>query len=562
MIEIKVPMIPGKKNHLVGKIEVSVGDHVKKGQILCHIETAKGNREIKASQDGTVEKILVEEGDEVAISDSLILLKEIGGETEQISKNFEQKPIANNENIEKKEIKKDLLVIGAGPGGYVGAIYAAKRGLDVCLVEKDDLGGTCLNVGCIPTKSLVESAHRMDMLKEMDIFGIETNTEPTLNMAKVIERKDQIVENLISGIDHLIKKNKIDLIKGNAEFLDDKRVKVKNTIIEAKNIIIATGSVENGLKVEGYDLDGVINSSQALDLKDFTESLVVIGGGVIGLEFAFIHKAFGSKVHIVEYQDSLLPMFDKDCGREMEEICKEKEILVNTSSKVTSIKETVDKKYIVNFENDGKTYATIADKVLMATGRKANTQNLGLSNTSIKVDEKTGNIVVDEYRKTSVDNIFAIGDVSSRLKLAHLASHEAILAVAYILGEKRNLYDIQIPSVVYTNPEIASIGYSEEDLKNNNISYKKSIFDFAANGKAMTMNQNRGFIKILADDKGDILGSIIIGPDASSLIASLSIAIKNKIKVEDLAHTVFAHPTTSEVIHEAALGILDRGIHS
>lgn len=557
LVEIKVPIIPGKKTHVLGKIEVGLGQKVKEKDLLCHIETAKGNREIRANTSGLVEKILHEEADEVEVGETLIIIK--APRKNSHSEVLEKSPV--EESGDEKLIKKDLLVIGAGPGGYVGAIYAAKRGLDVALVEKDSLGGTCLNVGCIPTKSLVESAHRLDMAKELSDFGIEGTNEFTPNMARIVERKDGIVENLVSGIDHLLKKNKVDLIRGQASFLNDKRVKLGSTIIEAENIIIATGSSENILKIEGHDLKGVITSTEALDLEEVPESLLVIGGGVIGLEFATIYRSFGSKVHIIEYQDSLLPMFDKDCGSEMERICEEGNIKVSTSAKVTSIKESIEGKYIVTYEKDGKVLSTIGDKVLMATGRRANTEGLGLDNTSIKVDEKNGNIIVDKNRKTSLDHIFAIGDVSNGLKLAHLASHEAILAVDYILGDERELTDKEIPSVVYTRPEISSIGYSEEELKEKNISYKKSIFNFAANGKAMTMGEDKGFIKLLAGEDDEILGCVIIGPDASNLIASISLAIKNKLTVKDIMHTVFAHPSTSEVIHEASLDIHERGIH-
>lgn len=559
LLEIKVPVLPGKKDHRLGKIEVEVGDDIKEGQTLCSLETAKGVREVKSGQDGKVKEILAKEGDQVRVSQTLMIL-EVQVE-EKLDKNFDQKPLAENQNSQKDLIETDLLVIGAGPGGYVGAIYGAKRGLDVTLVEKDSLGGTCLNVGCIPTKTLVESANRMEMLKDMEDFGIEVDDKVSVDMDQVIDRKDSIVSNLVSGVDHLVNKNKIRLIKGQASFISDKEVQVGSNIIKAKNIIIATGSVENKLKVKGYDLEGVIGSTEALELRDVPKSLVLIGGGVIGLEFASIYKSFGSKVHIVEYMDRLLPMFDKDLGKEMEEVLKEKEIMVSTSAKVVSIEESVEKKYIVTYEKDGKTFQTIGDKVLMATGRRANTSGLGLDKTSIKVDEKTGSILVDKYRKTNVEGVFAIGDVSSRLKLAHLASHEAILAVDYIMGEKRDLYDIHIPSVVYTKPEIASIGYMEEDLKAKNIEYKKSVFDLVGNGKAMTMGQNRGFIKLLASKDGKILGGQILGPDASNLIGSLSIAMKNDLKIEDLSGTVFPHPSTSEIIHEAAMDLLDRGLH-
>lgn len=546
MIEIKVPMIPGKKPGVVGKININVGEKVKKDQILCSIETLKGNRQIKASADGYIKEILVEEGQEVTANEVLILLDE----------NLQVKADTN-----AKIIEKDLLVIGAGPGGYVAAIYACKRGLDVVLAEKSKLGGTCLNIGCIPTKSLVQSAHFYAALKEMDLFGIEGDFHASVNIEKVLQRKNSVVDTLVSGIEYLIDKNKIEFIEGKAEFINDKLVKVGDKRIQAKNMIIATGSVPDTLKVEGYDLDGVIDSTEALRLNKIPDTLLVIGGGVIGSEFAFIYNTFGSKVHIVEFQDRLLPMLDPDAGREMERVCKEKNIHVSTSSKVVSIKETVEKKYVVSFEKNGKLYSSIAEKVLMSTGRKANIDGLGLGNTSVKFNPQNGSIIVNEYKQTNVSNIYAIGDVSSGLKLAHLASHEAMAAVDHMLGEKREVKEIHVPSVVYTDPEIAVIGYSEQDLKNQNRKYKSCRFPFTANGKALTMNQNKGFIKLLTSEKGEILGAVICGPDASSLIASITIAMKNNVSVTQLTHTVFAHPTTAEVIHEACLALIDRGVH-
>lgn len=562
MVEIKVPMIPGKKPSIVGKIDVKVGNNVSKGDVLAQVETAKGNREIKALVDGIIEKILVSEGDEVVSNEVIFLIRDYSN-AENISNETRENIIEEKEveKTDKEIVKSDLLIIGAGPGGYVAAIYAAKRGLKVTIVEKNELGGTCLNIGCIPTKSMVESAHHLDAIKEMDIFGIDLDKNVHIDMEKVLNRKENVVDILVSGVKYLINKNNINLMMGEASFIDDKKVKVNNKIIEAKNIIIATGSVPNELKVEGHELDGVIDSTNALNLKEVPKSLIVIGGGVIGLEFAFIYNSFGSRVHIIEYQDNLLPMLDRDCGNEMEKISLERGISIDTSSKVISIKQTVEKTYIVNFEKDGKIYSTVAEKVLMATGRVANIKGLGLENTNIKINSSTNSIIVDEFRRTSIENIYAIGDVSSRLKLAHLASHEAILAVDHILKEERNLSDTDIPSVVYTHPEVAVVGYSEEDLKSKNIDYKKSIFEFTANGKALTMNQNRGFIKILGNSKGEILGSSIVGPDASNLISSITIAMKNNITIEKLTHIVFPHPTTSEVIHEACLNFIGRGVH-
>lgn len=569
MIEIKVPMIPGKKPNIVGKIDVKNDDKVEKGQVLCQIETAKGNRQIKASSDGIIIEILVEENQKVKSGDVMILIEDDidnkqtnnSIETDKSSDNKEDKNSSKKQIDNTDYINTDLLVIGGGPGGYVAAIYGAKRGLKVTLVEEKSLGGTCLNVGCIPTKSIVESAHHLESLKEMELFGIQIDSNQSINLSKVIKRKNNVVDSLVSGIDYLINKNDINLIKGKASFVNDRLVKVNQKTIEARNIIIATGSIANILNVKGNDLTGVINSTDALNLDEIPESLLVIGGGVIGLEFAFIYNSFGSKVHIVEFQDSLIPMLDKDAGSEIEKVCEDKNIKVSTSIKVLSIVETIEGKNVVTFEKNGKMYSTIADKVLMSTGRKANTKGLGLENTTIKVDEKTSDIIVDQYKNTNVSNIYAIGDVSSKLKLAHLASHEAMVAVDHILGEKRELNNLHVPSVVYTDPEIAMVGYSEQELIEKNIEYKSSRFEFVANGKALTMNKNKGFIKIMSSDKDKILGAVICGPDASSLIASLTIAITNDITISQLTHTVFAHPTTSEVIHEACLDLIGRGVH-
>ncbi|WP_297282177.1 dihydrolipoyl dehydrogenase [uncultured Anaerococcus sp.] len=561
MVEIKVPIIPGKKPNIVGKIDVDIGQKVEEDQVLCQIETGKGNRQIKSTMSGYVKEIIVEEGQKVESNEILILIDE-------------NMPIKANENIKNvKEIhnhkindsesivEKDLLVIGAGPGGYVAAIYASKRGLDVGLVEKNKLGGTCLNIGCIPTKSMVESAHFYDSLKQMNEFGIEGNFDAYVNIEKVCQRKNDVVDTLVSGIDYLINKNGIEFFYDQAEFINDKLVKVGNKTIKAKNIIIATGSNPNTLEVESNNLDGVIDSTEALNLKEIPENLLVIGGGVIGLEFAFIYNSFGSNVHVVEFQDRLLPMFDYDAGDMIEKVCKENNIHINTSSKVVNIRKTVENKYIVDFEKESKLYSSVADKVLMATGRKANIDGLGIENTSININEKSGDIIVNEYKQTNLANIYAIGDVSSKLKLAHLASQEALLAVDHIFGEKRLIKDIHVPSVVYTHPEIAIVGYSEEDLKNKDIKYKLSKFDFIANGKALTMNQNKGFIKILASENDEILGTVICGPDASTLISSITIAMTNNISVKQLTQTVFAHPTTAEVIHEATLDLIGRGVH-
>lgn len=562
MVEIKTPMLPSNKPLIVGKIDVRVGDHVEQGQVICQIETAKGNHQIKATEAGTIAEILVEEGREVVANDVLMVIDEQGKiQPEQQSESNKEILTTVPTDTVQHHLEKDLLVIGAGPGGYVAAIYASKRGMDVAIAERKKLGGTCLNIGCIPTKSMVQSAHLFELLNEMDLFGIEGDFHASINMEKVLQRKDEVVDTLVSGIEYLLNKNKVTVLQGTAHFLSDTEVQVGSTIIKAKNIIIATGSVAASLRVEGCDLPGVIDSTAALDLHKVPDSLVVIGGGVIGLEFAFIYNTFGSKVHVVEFQKSLLPMLDADAGKFIEGICKEKHIQTSTSSKVISIKQTVEGEYIVAYEKDGTTSYTIADKVLMSTGRRANTNGLGLEHTSIKTNKRTGEILVDEYEQTNVPHIYAIGDVSSKVKLAHLASQQGCVAVDHMLVEKHPISDTNVPSVVYTNPEIATVGYTEQALKEQGIPYKVSRFDFSANGRALTMNQTEGFVKLLASEDGTLLGAVICGPDASSLIAGVTVAMTNGVTVEQLTQTIFAHPTTSEAIREAALALIGRGIH-
>lgn len=577
MLEIKVPLIPGNKKGIVGKIDIVVGDLVEKDQVLCHVETAKGNRQIKAIEKGIINKILVEEGDEVSSNEILILLSDENETVESFNKKDNIENTDNKNNTEKskeiekeidKEIEKetyidrDLVIIGAGPGGYYGAIYASKRGLKVTLIEKENFGGTCLNVGCIPTKSLVQSMSIYESLKDMDLFGVNVDSNISLNLSKVNNRKNDVVNTLVSGVKYLLEKNNVEVIKGEAYFIDNHIIKVGNLSIRAKDIIIATGSIKSILPIKGNDLKGVIDSTDALNVDTIPSSMTVIGGGVIGMEFSFIYNAFGSKINIIEFKDNLLPMMDRDAGVYMENICKEKGINVYTSSKVLSIEETIEKKYIVTFEKEGKIYKTISDKVLMATGRKANIENLRLFNTSIKVNEKNGNILVDKYKKTTLDHVYAIGDVSSNLKLAHLAYHEAMVSIDYILGEKRELKEENIPSVVYTDPEIAQVGYSEEELIRKGIKFKSSKYDFHGNGKALIMNKNKGFIKILYSNDYKILGGLIVGPDASALISSIAIIITNNISIYDIVNTVFPHPTTAEVIHEVFMNAIGRGVHN
>ena len=465
----------------------------------------------------------------------------------------------------KEDVKADLLVIGGGPGGYVAALYAVKKGLNTVLVEREKLGGTCLNVGCIPTKALVKSSEVYKDTLLGEEFGFEIENIK-VNMNKVIDRKDKIRENLVSGIDYLLSKNNVRVIKGDASFLDDKIIVAKRGKdeykIEAKNIIVATGSKISKINIKGIDLPFVLNSKSALDNKNLPESITIIGGGVIGMEFAFIYSNFGVKVNVVEYMDRLLTMVDDDISEEIKNIAKLNGINIYTSSKVTKIEESENGDAIVFFENEGKEKYLISENVLVAIGREPNMDGLNIEKAGIELNDRGKGIKVDNTLKTNVTGIYAVGDVNNKMQLAHVASHQGIIAVDNILSEDKEMKYDCVPNVIFTAPEIASVGLTERECIEKKINIKVSKFPFSANGKALTMGESRGFIKIIKDiDNNKIVGASLIGADASSLISTLTVIIKNNIKDKDIADTIFAHPTTGEVIHEAALGLSIGALH-
>lgn len=561
-MEIKLETISGhSKTSKIGKINVQVGDEVKTNDILLQLETNKGNSPFKAKGNFKIEEIKVSEGDEVKVGDILFI---VSGE---IKTNNKPKVdyFGNMLKGKKEDVKADLLVIGGGPGGYVAALYAAKKGLNTVLVEREKLGGTCLNVGCIPTKALVKSSEVYKDTLLGEEFGFEIENIK-VNMNKVIDRKDKIRENLVSGIDYLLSKNNVRVIKGDASFLDDKIIVAKRGKdeykIEAKNIIVATGSKISKINIKGIDLPFVLNSKSALDNKNLPESITIIGGGVIGMEFAFIYSNFGVKVNVVEYMDRLLTMVDDDISEEIENIARLNGINIYTSSKVTKIEESENGDAIVFFENEGKEKYLISENVLVAIGREPNMDGLNIEKAGIELNERGKGIKVDNTLKTNVPGIYAVGDVNNKMQLAHVASHQGIIAVDNILSEDKEMKYDCVPNVIFTAPEIASVGLTERECIEKKINIKVSKFPFSANGKALTMGERRGFIKIIKDmDNNKIVGASLIGADASSLISTLTVIIKNNIKDKDIADTIFAHPTTGEVIHEAALGLSIGALH-
>ncbi len=450
----------------------------------------------------------------------------------------------------------DLIVIGAGPGGYVSAIYGAKHGLKTAIVEKNStLGGTCLNVGCIPTKTLVETSNILRKIKNSKDFGVKVG-DYSFDFKTVMKRKDRVVSRLTKGISFLMKENNIDIIEGTASFVSDSKIEVNGEEYEFKNAIIATGSVSADLPHIKPDEKFIVTSTKALSFETVPDSLVIIGGGVIGVEFASIYASFGSKVTIVELTDQLLPGMDKDIATELEKSLKKSKVKVYTSSKVTKAENNK-----VVFEKDGELTEIEASTVLLSVGRKPYTEKLKLENTSIETNR--GHIVVDENYKTTANGIYAIGDVVDTLKLAHLASREGMKAVNDIIGIEDNEDFLNAcPGVVYSYPEIATVGLTKEQAEEKGISAESFTFPLTANSKAYVEGIKSGFIKAVVEkDTKKLLGLHIIGGKASDLISEATVAIAKGLTVNELGNVIHPHPTISESLMEVFHLASGHGIH-
>ena len=461
----------------------------------------------------------------------------------------------------------DVIVIGGGPGGYVCAIRAAQLGLKTACVEsRGALGGTCLNVGCIPSKSLLnlsEAYHKAQ--KEYQSHGIEF-TGLKLNLDKMMASKNKSVQALTKGIEFLFKKNKVTYLKGKGVLFSENDVVVyegeKKTSYKSKNIVIATGSVPSSLPGIEIDEKNIISSTGALELKEVPKNLIVIGAGVIGLEMGSVWSRLGSKVTVVEYLDHITPGMDKDVSNEFQKILTKQGFEFKLNSKVTSVTNKGNQ-VEVTFENrqTSKKESLLADKVLVAVGRKPYTEGLSLNKLGVKKDQQ-GRLEVNEKLQTSVKNIYAIGDVIKGPMLAHKAEEEGIAVAEIIAGQAGHVnYDV-IPGVIYTSPEVAVIGKTEEQLKVENVNYKVGKFPFLANSRAKVNNETDGFVKILADSKTDrVLGVHMIGPHTGDMIAEMALAMEFGASSEDIARTCHAHPTHTEAVKEAALAIEKRAIH-
>jgi len=465
------------------------------------------------------------------------------------------------------EEKFDLIVIGGGPGGYVCAIRAAQLGLKTaCIESRGTLGGTCLNVGCIPSKSLLNSSEFYHKAKNnFNNLGIETSNIQ-LNLKKMMINKMKSVQILTKGVEFLFKKNKVSYIKGKGVLFSKNDVVVyqddKKTSYKSKNIVIATGSSSVSLAGINIDEKNIVSSTGALSLEEVPKNLVVIGGGYIGLEMGSVWARLGSKVTVIEYLDHITPGMDREISKEFQKILTKQGIKFKLNNKVTAVKNLKDKLIVEFTNNKTKEKESIdCDKVLVSVGRKPYTEGLNLLKIGVKKDEK-GRIETNKKFQTSISNIFAIGDVIKGPMLAHKAGEEGIAVAEILAGQSGHVnYDV-IPGVIYTSPEVATVGKTEEQLKDSNINYKIGKFPFLANSRAKVNNESEGFVKILADSKTDkVLGVHIIGPHCGDMIAEMVLAMEFGASSEDIARTCHAHPTHTEAIKEAALAVDKRPIH-
>lgn len=457
----------------------------------------------------------------------------------------------------------DLIVIGAGPGGYVCAIRAAQLGMKVACVEKrGTLGGTCLNVGCIPSKAMLHASERFEEAEHhLGALGVNVG-KVSLDLKNMMKHKDSVVEANTKGVEFLFKKNKIDWLKGEGKITAPGKVSVSGTEYQAKNIVIATGSDVVSLPGIAIDEKRIVSSTGALTLSEVPKHLVVIGGGVIGLELGAVWRRVGAKVTVIEFLDRVLPTMDGELSKETKKIMSKQGIEFKLETKVTgAVVGSKGVELSLEAAKGGSAEKLTADVVLVAVGRKAYTENLGLDKVGVAVDER-GRVKTEHGFKTNVPGIYAIGDVIAGPMLAHKAEDEGVVLAEMIAGQSGHIDYNLIPGVVYTHPEVAAVGQTEEQLKEAGIAYKTGKFPFLANGRARAMNATDGFVKILADAKTDrVLGVHIIGPEAGTLIAEAVIAMEFGASAEDIARTCHAHPSLEEAVKEAALAVDGRALH-
>jgi dihydrolipoamide dehydrogenase len=562
--DIIVPDIGGFDNVEVIEVHVAVGDKLEQEDSIITLESDKATMDIPSPVAGTITELAVKVGDKVSEGSKLGVIdvaeSEASVETVEAAQPAGQEAAqpapASGSAVAKADKHCEVLVLGAGPGGYTAAFRAADLGKQVIMVERyDSLGGVCLNVGCIPSKALLHTAQVINEAEHMEKNGVSFG-KPKIDLDGINGFKSRVVGKLTGGLKQLAKQRKVEIVHGMAEFISDHVLKVTkdgvDTLVSFDHCIIAAGSQATEIPSFPNDDDRLMDSTDALELKEVPKKLLVVGGGIIGLEMATVYDALGSEITVVEFMDSLIPGCDKDLVRPLMKRIKGKysDIMLNT--KVTEIKAQKNG-LKVSFEgNNAPDKPQLYDKVLVAVGRRPNGQKIGAEKAGIKVEE-SGFIPVDAQMRTNVPHIFAIGDIVGQPMLAHKATHEAKVAAEVISGMKSFFEPMTIPSVAYTDPEVAWMGLSETEAKEKGIDYVKGAFPWAASGRSLGLDRDEGMTKVLFDaDSKRILGAGIVGPNAGELIAEAVLALEMGADAEDIGLTIHAHPTLSETFNFAA----------
>lgn len=549
------------KDGKIGKILVNIGDAVSVGDVLFNIESGKGSLKYKSEFEGVLTALNIEIGEMVCLDQEIGSIDGKKGEVKKSSGySFGvSKPV-------KKELHAEVLIIGGGPGGYVAAIRSSQLGKKVIVVEEDRLGGTCLNYGCIPTKALAHSTKVLSHIKKSEIHGL-TVGDVQIDITKMIARKSEVVNNLVGGIEHLMEANDIETVYGTAVAKSQDLISVKNKKIDYDitydHMIIATGSEPSSIPIEGHDLKSVMTSKDALEITEIPKSITIIGGGVIGMEFAFIFNALGAEVHVIEYMPEILSLLDQDVVDVIKDSAEEKGIKLHSGACASGIHETENQEMVTTYVIGEKVHYISSEKVLMAVGRKPRLASLNLDVLGVSLNQKENGISVDNQMHTSNENIYAIGDVTNIIQLAHVASHQGIVAAEVIAGLESTMHYDNVPSAIFTVPEVGHVGLTERDALEKSLDYTVSRFDFAANGKSVAMNETEGFVKVIYDnEKNHIIGASIVGGHGTDMIATLVNMIDQKLSKTELMNVIYAHPTAAESIHEALLGLDNRGLHN
>jgi dihydrolipoamide dehydrogenase len=551
-VKLTIPDLGDFKDVEVIEVLVAPGDTVAVEDPLITLETDKATMDVPAEQAGEVVSVDVSVGDRVSQGDAVVSIEPSAGDVpvekiEEIQKTAAPEIVAATPSTGDAAHKAELVVIGAGPGGYTAAFRAADLGMDVVLIERwPTLGGVCLNVGCIPSKALLHAAKVIDEAEAMAEHGVVFG-KPRIDALKLRDWKNEVVGKLTGGLSTMAKQRKVRVIEARAQFESANRLRLDNDeSVDFEKCIIAAGS-EPVMLPNLPDDPRIVDSTGALELAPLPKRLLVVGGGIIGLEMACVYAALGTEVSVVELMDSLMPGTDKDLLRPFLKVVKDRYDAIMTSTKVTGMRATVPG-IEVAFEGDKAPSVGVYDRVLISVGRRANGDKLGAEKAGVQVDER-GIVSVDKQMRTNVPHIFAIGDLAGGPMLAHKATHEAKVAAEVAHGDKSFFDARTIPSVAYTDPEIAWVGLTETEAKEQGVEYEKAQFPWAASGRALSIGRSEGFTKLLFDPKTDrVLGGAIVGPSAGDLIAEIGLAIEMGADATDISLTIHPHPTLSETV--------------